>query len=244
MPAQRRPPRRPAGRPTGPVFRALSLGSRLLQRRAPLHGFDAYVVGFHCAREDPQMQMEAHHYCKVVNEDLLQCLIFDGNTRDANLIGTEHIISEGLFATLPQDERPRWHPHNCEVSSGTLFAPGLPEPVERVLMSRLVNSYGKTWHVWHTGRHDRPQEPGDPLPFGEAMLMWSFNREGQSDKGMEHDRDRALGISSAERAQRRRGLAGRMHPQEGVDAMTGSFPGPEDAPPPGVVDVAAASDGR
>jgi hypothetical protein len=36
--------------------------------------------------------MEAHHYCKVVNDDLLQCLIFDGNSSNANLIGTEHII--------------------------------------------------------------------------------------------------------------------------------------------------------
>ncbi len=37
--------------------------------------------------------MEAHHYCRVVNDDLLQCVLFDGNTRDANLIGIEYIIS-------------------------------------------------------------------------------------------------------------------------------------------------------
>src|SRR5919107_4114438 len=115
MPADRHPPVAAAGRPAGLVLRALSLGARALQRRAPLHGFDAYVVGFHCARSDPHMQMEAHHYCKVVDEDLLQCLIFDANTRDANLIGTEHIISERLFATLDAEERARWHPHNFEI---------------------------------------------------------------------------------------------------------------------------------
>jgi Protein of unknown function (DUF1264) len=234
--APRRPPTRPAGRPTGAVLRALGVGARLLQRHAPLRGFDAYVVGFHCAREDPQMQMEAHHFCKVVNADLLQCLIFDGNGSDANLIGTEHIISERLFATLPADERPRWHPHNFELIGGSLIAPGLPEWVERMLMARLVNSYGKTWHVWHTGRHD--QGPGDPLPYGDAMLMWSFNRDGEADPVMERDRDAVFGVSMQERRERRRGLTRRMRPQEGVDAMAGAFGGPVPPPPPGVLDAA------
>jgi hypothetical protein len=235
--AQRRPPTRPAGRPTGPLLRALGLGARLLQRHAPLRGFDAYVVGFHCAREDPHMQMEAHHFCKVVNDDLLQCLIFDGNTRNANLIGTEHIISERLFATLPDDERPRWHPHNFELAGGSLIAPGLPERVERVLMASLANSYGKTWHVWHTGRHDEPAAGGDPLPYGDAMLMWSFNRDGEADPRMERSRDEAFGVSTLERRERRLGLARRMRPQEGVDAMAGAFGEPVPTPPPGVVDA-------
>jgi hypothetical protein len=233
--ATRPSPTRPAGRPTGPLLRALGLGARVLQRHAPLRGFDAYVVGFHCARADPGMQMEAHHFCKVVNDDLLQCLIFDGNTREANLIGTEHIISERLFATLPEGERGMWHPHNYELAGGSLVAPGLPERVERVLMARLVNSYGKTWHVWHTGRHDG--ERGDPLPFGDAQLMWSFNRDGEADPRMERDRDEALGISTPQRRARRRGLAARMRPQEGVDAMAGAFDAPVLPPPPGVAEA-------
>ncbi|MDJ0391147.1 DUF1264 domain-containing protein [Roseomonas sp. E05] len=32
-------------------------------------------------------RMEAHHYCKQVNSDFLQCASFDGNTENANLIG-------------------------------------------------------------------------------------------------------------------------------------------------------------
>ena len=60
-------------------------GAKILQSDAPLHGFDAYVIGFHCAKMHPHMQMEAHHYCKQVNEDFLQCVLFDGNTDEANL---------------------------------------------------------------------------------------------------------------------------------------------------------------
>jgi hypothetical protein len=43
-----------------------------------------------------------------------------------------------------------------------------------------MNSYGKTWHTWHTGRHDG--EPGDALPLGDPKLMWSFNRDGEADE--------------------------------------------------------------
>ncbi len=56
--------------------------------------------------------------CRVVNDDLLQCLLFDGNTLAANLIGVEYIGSERLFGTLPEQEKPSWHPHNFEVLSG------------------------------------------------------------------------------------------------------------------------------
>ena len=158
-------------------------------------------------------------------------------TRTCRWRRTEHIISERLLATLPDDERPRWHPHNFELAGGSLIAPGLPERVERVLMASLANSYGKTWHVWHTGRHDEPAAGGDPLPYGDAMLMWSFNRDGEADPRMERSRDEAFGVSTLERRQRRLGLAHRMRPQEGVDAMAGAFGEPVPTPPPGVLDT-------
>ena len=125
--------------------------ARLLQFPNPLHGFGGYVVGFHCAKGEPGNQMEAHHYCRVVNEDLLQCVLFDGNTGRANLIGVEYIVSARLFETLPEAEKSYWHPHNYEMFSGQLAAPGLPRAAELALCEMPVNSSGKTWHTWHTG---------------------------------------------------------------------------------------------
>jgi hypothetical protein len=122
------------------------------------------------------------------------------------------------------------------VFSGELVAPGLPEPVERALMKRLVNSYGKTWHTWHTGRHDGA--PGTPLPVGEPKLMWSFNREGEAEESLKHDRDEHFGIDVAVRRERRqRSLLRYARPQEGVDAMKDDFR--DTTPVPGVVDVRA-----
>jgi len=226
-------PTRPAGGPRTAWRKALEAGAALVQDTKPLKDFDIYVAGLHCARDDAGMQMEAHHYCRQVNQDLFQCVLFDGNTADANLIGIEYIVSGRLFDTLPEDERRFWHPHNYEILSGQLVAPGLPERVERELMAQLMNSYGKTWHTWHTGRHDGA--PGDPLPLGEPMLMWSFNRDGEAAESLKHDFERALGVDEHERRAKRAGLAARARPQHGVDAMAGEFDGTTRLP--GVVEA-------
>src|SRR5690606_11483694 len=136
-------------------------------------------------------QMEAHHFCNQVNEDFAQGVLFDGNTREANLNGIEYSISERLFEALPQDERQYWHPHNYEILSGQLVAPGIPDVAEKELMKGKVNSYGKTFHLWSTDR-------GDKLPLGEPILAWSFNRDGEAKRGLVEDRDTGLGINSAE----------------------------------------------
>lgn len=67
----------------------------------------------------------------------MQAVIYDGNTRDARLMGVEYIISERLFQQLPLEEKKLWHSHQYEIKSGTLIAPGLPAPAERALMAKI-----------------------------------------------------------------------------------------------------------
>ena len=64
--------------------------------------------------------MEAHHFCACPNEDVRQCVIYDSDKPNARLIGTEYIISDKLFETLPEEEKVYWHSHKYEVQSGTL----------------------------------------------------------------------------------------------------------------------------
>ena len=227
----------PAGGGEGAWLATLEQGARLLQESTPLKGFDVYVVGFHCGRNEPENQMEAHHYCRVVNDDLLQCVLFDGNTEDANLVGLEYVVSERLFEDLPPQERAYWHPHNFEVLSGQLVAPGLPDAAEKAFLERLLNSYGKTWHTWMSGRHDG--RPGDDLPLGDPKLMWSFNREGECDASLERDRDEAMGLDVPDKRGGRQSFVDLAHPQHGVDAMKDQFSGT--TPIPGVVDIESAN---
>jgi len=228
----REPQVRPSGEEATTKTDALKLGAKALQTDSPLDPIDVYLVGFHPMKSDPAHQMEAHHFCNQVNEDFSQCVLFDGNTRHANLNGIEYIISERLFEALPQQERQYWHPHNYEIISGQLVAPGIPEVAERELMKGKINSYGKTFHLWSTDR-------GNKLPLGEPMLAWSFDRDGEAKPGLVEDRDNKLGSNSAETRRKRQDLVKLARPQSGVDALNGKFAGPTN-PIPGVIDKRAA----
>jgi hypothetical protein len=233
---RRESPLEPAGGKRSLWRATLEAGAAVLQQMTPLKDFDIYVAGLHCARDEPDMQMEAHHYCRQVNEDFIQCVLFDGNTEDANLIGIEYIVSERSFESLPEEEKLFWHPHNYEILSGQLVAPGLPEVAERAFLEQLMNSYGKTWHTWHTGRHDG--EAGDRLPLGDPKLMWSFNRDGEADERLKSDFQSHMKIDEAKNRRRRSPLVERARPQRGVDLLTDAFPAAR--PLQGVVDVHAA----
>lgn len=215
----------PAGAPESARTSALATAASALQRDAPTANLDVYLVGFHPMRDDPAQQMEAHHFCRVVNEELMQCAIFDGNTRTANLVGLEFIIAERLFQGLPPAERRYWHPHNAEILSGQLVAPGIPAAAEHALMASKMNSYGKTWHVWDAA--------ADVLPLGPPHLAWSFNRDGEAQPGLVEARDRRMGIDTTARRRARDDLRPLAHPQEGVDALRGRFGRPTQ-PIPGV----------
>ncbi|SEI43553.1 OBAP family protein [Pseudomonas sp. NFR16] len=184
------------GTPTTPMTKALETGADILQTRAPVDQLNAYLDGFHFYNGNRQAQMEAHHYCSVLNEDVIQCAIFDGNTKDAKLMGVEYIISSALFEQLPAGEKALWHSHRHEVKSGQLIAPGIPEPAEHALMEKLVTTYGKTWHTWHT-------DQDKTLPLGMPQLMMGFTADGQADPRMVSERDKRFNISSeANRAAR------------------------------------------
>lgn len=232
------PARRPPGTEEAAKTQVLEAGAAVLQTDSPLDPMNVYLVGFHPMKADPMHQMEAHHFCSQVNEDFAQCALFDGNTRDANLNGIEYIISERLFATLPKEEKQYWHPHNYEILSGQLVAPNLPGVAEKALMQGKMNSYGKTWHVWSTGTADGP---GNELPLGEPMLAWSFNRDGEAKPGLVERRDERMGIDANETRRARQGLVDLAHPQCGVDALKGAFPGADEAPPTGVRESGACS---
>ena len=176
--------------------KTLEVGADLLQDKTPLRKLNMYLNGFHFYNGNLRGQMEAHHFCSKLNEDVTQCVIYDGNGEDAKIMGVEYIVSEKLFKTLSEEEKKLWHSHAHEVKSGTLVAPGLPNAAEHELMEELVSTYGKTFHTWHTDQ-DRP------LPLGTPQLMMGFTKDGQLDTTLVRARDQRFGISTAEKRQNR-----------------------------------------
>jgi hypothetical protein len=191
---------KPPGASETAKSQVLEAGAELMQRKAPVNALNAYLDGFHFYNGDMKSQMEAHHYCGHLNEDVIQCVIFDGNGGNAKVMGVEYIISAKLFAGLPSGEKQLWHSHVHEVRSGQLIAPGIPEIAEHELMEKIAATYGKTWHTWHT---DKDLE----LPLGAPQLMMGFTQDGQANEAMIAQRDRRFEVSSAEKRQQRADIA-------------------------------------
>lgn len=195
----------------------------VLPASGPIDAIGVYVVGFHPMVHDPEHQMAVHHYCTQKTPHFAQCVLFDGNTADANMNGIEYIVSEEAFEALPPEEKILWHPHNFEILAGQLAAPGRSPETERALMRTLMNSYGKTWHTWSS----RPFEgEPDPAPLGEPKLAWSFNAVGEAIFGLVETRDREMNVRSDLLREQRRDLVVEAAPQCGVDLLSGRFASP------------------
>jgi hypothetical protein len=220
----------PPGAEKSTKTKVLEAGAKVLQTDAPVTGLDIHLVGFHPMKDKPEHQMEAHHFCRQVNEDFAQCVLFDGHRKDARLNGIEYIISEKLFAQLPANERQYWHPHNYEILSGQLIGPGMPDAAEKELMKSKMNSYGKTYHMWNTGHAGKP---GDALPLGAPQLAWSFNHDGEAQPELIQALEKKFEVSLSEKRKMRADLTKLAQPQEGVDALKGKFKSPVQ-PIPGV----------
>jgi hypothetical protein len=63
-------------------------------------------------------------------------------------------------------------------------------------MEKLVSTYGKTWHTWHS-------QQGDRLPLGTPQLMMGFTADGQTNPQLLRQRDQRLDVSAEERKQAR-----------------------------------------
>ena len=188
------------GTPAKVSTRALEAGAAVMQDKPPIAALNAYLDGFHFYNGNMKSQMEAHHYCGIVNEEVIQCVIYDGNLKDAKLMGVEYIVSGTLYQGLPATEKALWHSHVHEVKSGQLIAPGIPAVAEKALMQKLIGTYGKTWHTWHTDLHKQ-------LPLGVPQLMMGFTQDGQADAAMVAGRDARFKVESAEKRRQRADIA-------------------------------------
>ncbi|KAM1030030.1 hypothetical protein ACFX13_034671 [Malus domestica] len=196
------------GEPTPTSMAFLETATAAVQNFSPIKSIHQHLCAFHFYSHDMTRQVEAHHFCAHQNEEMRQCLIYDSEAADAKLIGLEYIISEALFLTLPDSEKPLWHSHEYEVKSGVLFMPSVPGPIERQDLDKLCKTYGKTIHFWQVDR-------GDDLPLGIPQIMLALTRDGQLRPELARDVERRYGVSFEEEREKRAYMAGPnlgMHP--------------------------------
>ncbi len=170
---------------------ASSLGAD--QFRAPIGNHDLFFCGFHVAKKTPTFQVTTMHYCGMRGEgddEMHQCLLYDSVSPGAKLLGVEYIVSDKVFRSLPDEEKPYWHPHTYEVLGGSLVAPAMGDEAEMDFMKYLLTTWGKSWHTW--------PDPTTPVPLGEPLLMWALTGDGQADTEKVAERDKQFGVSTAQ----------------------------------------------
>ena len=125
-------------------------------------------AGVHLLKDLPEYSQVAYHYCKPVNDDVSQCVLYDGTGPDARLIGIEYLVSDALYQKMPAEEKVYWHDHKYEVDAGLLKSLTQTGADEEKAMAAVRPLWGKVFHTWATGK---------TYPSGPPRLFWAVTGE-------------------------------------------------------------------
>ena len=81
--------------------------------------------------------MEAHHYVSQLNKYIHQEIIFDGNEKNAKIMGVTS-FQKSFFKPWTKKKRSSGI-HHYEVKSAALIAPRISDVAEHELMKNLVS---------------------------------------------------------------------------------------------------------
>jgi hypothetical protein len=121
-------------------------------------------AGVHLLKELPEQAQVAYHYCKPVNDEVSQCVLYDGTGPEARLIGVEYLVSNTLYQKMPPEEKLFWHDHKYEVDAGLIRSLTQTGDEEKKVLRTLRTLWGKTIHTWASG---------NTYPSGPPRLFWS-----------------------------------------------------------------------
>ncbi len=121
-------------------------------------------AGVHLQADRPSNAQVAYHFCKPLNDDVSQCLLYDGKGPDARLIGIEYLVSDKIYQAMPEAEKAYWHDHEYEVDAGLVRSLTQSGEEERATLAKVRTLHGKVFHTWVQGQ---------TYPEGPAKLFWS-----------------------------------------------------------------------
>ncbi|XAR59286.1 hypothetical protein NMG60_11015059 [Bertholletia excelsa] len=181
----------PPGKPMTAEQHLLDKGAEMMQSFKPIKQMNQHATTFSLYAHDLSRQIETHHYLTRLNQDVVQCAVYDTDDSHGRLIGVQYIISDRIFETLPLEEQKLWHSLEHEIKSGLWVNPRVPEMVVKPELENLAKCYGKFWCTWQVDR-------GDRLPMGPPSLMVSPQplNLGMVSPALVEKRDVKFGIST------------------------------------------------
>jgi hypothetical protein len=121
-------------------------------------------AGVHLMKDVPERSAVAYHFCKPLNDDVNQCVLYDGTGPNAKLIGIEYLVTDAMYQKFPAEEKAYWHDHKHEVDAGLIRSLTQTGDDEKATLKVVRTLWGKVYHTWASG---------EDYPRGPARLFWS-----------------------------------------------------------------------
>ena len=91
--------------------------------------------------------MIAHHYCKVVS-GMTECQLYDGDSKDARLVGIETVVDPATYNSFSESEKAMWHYHKTEIPKVKAKLPDMSLEEATKVVKSLEETYGKIYLLW------------------------------------------------------------------------------------------------
>ncbi|KAL8248257.1 hypothetical protein R6Q59_005125 [Mikania micrantha] len=92
----------PPGKPMTVEHQIIDKSAQMLQTLKPIKQMSQHACTFAVYGHDMSRQIETHHYITRLNQDFLQCAVYDSNDPSANLIGDRLPLGAPALMMSPQ----------------------------------------------------------------------------------------------------------------------------------------------
>lgn len=131
----------------------------------PLEGYTIHVSAPHMM--NGEVIGPFHHYCKPINADIIQCILFESTDANARMTEVEYMVSKKLArSVIPKwSHQLNWHDHKQEIETGRVVIHTPSDPKEQAKLAEYVSKTdGIIFHLWPDGA---------PIPDGSVMIAQS-----------------------------------------------------------------------
>ncbi len=132
----------------------------------PLKGYTIHVTAPHIM--DGEVIGPFHHYCKPINADIIQCILFESTDENARMTEVEYMVSKKLARkVIPKwSHKQNWHDHAQEIATGRVAILNPTDPkAQKGLAEYVSKTDGIIFHLW---------PKGSPIPDGSVMIAQSI----------------------------------------------------------------------
>ena len=124
-----------------------------IAKETPQKGFDLHVDAKHYVKNE---RVPVHHWCKTINEKLIECVLFDSDKVNANLVGIETIIAKDIWDTLNDEQKSEWHDHATEIIEAEATLPDTLTEEAAKIVEFLKGTRGRVVYIWNFPRENYP----------------------------------------------------------------------------------------